>query len=163
MADAEGPKFCNFCDHNFPRPGEFACDSCLPKLKALMEVTGVVDHTASSTSYSPSISFKNVKLTTDYPGEAVVAIDGSGASGVQKPFRFDGQGKCIVCDELTTNTLVCVECSEAIHLARKIRNDNAGEFLHLFQDEGFVALMNFVASSGVKKYMEAEIERFREG
>lgn len=162
MTDAEGPKFCNFCDHNFPRPGEFACDDCLPKLKALMVATTVLDSDPASVDYSPSIQFTNVKLSSDYPGEAIVAIDGTGAAGVQKPFKFDGQGKCIVCDELTTNTLVCVECSEAIRLARKIRSDSAGEFLHLFQDEGFVALMKFVASNSVRKYMEGEIERFRE-
>lgn len=141
---------------------EFACQKCQPKLKALMDATIVLDPGPAYEDFSPSIGLKNVKLSSDYPGEAIVAIDGSGASGVQKPFKFDGQGKCMVCAELTTNTLVCSECTLAIQLARQIRNDNAGEFLHLFQDEGFVALMNFVASNSVKKYMEAEIERFRE-
>lgn len=157
----EEPYFCNFCQTNYPDEGEFACWECQPKLAALMK--SVVALQPDSPIYSPSIGLKNVRFSTDYPGEAIVAIDGSGASGVQKPFKFDGQGKCIVCDELTTNTLVCEECSGAIHLARKMRNDNTGEFLHLFQDEGFIALMKFVASNSVKQYMEDEIERFREG
>jgi hypothetical protein len=127
-----------------------------------MEATVPLLHGAAYEGFPPSIEFKNVKLSSDYPGEAVVAIDGTGSSGVQKAFKFDGQGKCIVCSELATDSLVCAPCTGAISLARRIMNDNAGEFLHLFQDEGFVALMEFVASGAVKKYMEAEIERFRE-
>lgn len=111
-----------------------------------------------SYEYEPSIEFKNVKLSSDYPGDAIIAIDGSGAAGVQKPFKFDGQGKCIICTELTTNSLVCRECAAAINQARQIRGDGVGEFLHLFQDEGFVALLKFVASNAVRKYMEAEID-----
>lgn len=122
---------------------------------------GITVENVDSGTYDPSIEIKNVKLTTDYPGEAVVAIDGTGAAGVQKPFKFDGQGKCIVCDELTTDSIVCKPCKGAIRLARRIMNDDAGEFLNLFQDEGFIALLKFVSSNAVRKYMEAEIEHIR--
>ncbi len=163
MADTEGPKFCHFCDHNFPRPGEFACDDCLPKLKALMVATTVLDSGEAHRDFSPSIQFKNVKLSSDYPGEAIIAIDGTGAQGVQKPFKFDGQGKCIVCAELTTNALVCFECTEGIQLARNLRTRTlAREWIDVMNDEGLVALMKFVSSNAVKKYMEAEIEQFGE-
>ncbi len=156
------PQICDFCQVNYPVDGEYACWECQPKLTALMKST-IALH-SDSASYSPSIGFKNVKLSTDYPGEAIIAIDGSGASGVQKPFKFDGQGKCIVCDELTTDSLVCQQCTQAIKLARAMNSPqvNAEDFLRLFQDEGFVALMKFVASNSVKKYMEDEIERFRD-
>lgn len=159
----DGPKFCDFCDNNFPRPGEFACDDCLPKLKALMVATTVLDPGEAHREFSPSIEFKNVKLSSDYPGEAIVAIDGNGAQGVQKPFKFDGQGKCIVCSELTTNALVCHECTGAIQLARNLKSrTDSTEWIDIMSDEGLVALLRFVSSNSVRKYMEAEIEQFRE-
>lgn len=157
--DEESP-YCNFCQHVSILEGMFYCDECRDKLEALMKATTVLQY--PEYQYEPSIQFKNVKLSSDYPGEAIVAIDGSGAAGVQKPFRFDGQGKCIICSELTTDALVCVECQGAMQLARQIRNDNAGEFLVLFQDEGFIALLKYVSSSAVMKYMEAEIDGFGE-
>lgn len=157
QGDPESP-YCKFCHHNSIEEGAFSCDDCDDKLEALMKATTALE--TPSYQYEPSIEFKNVKLSTDYPGEAVVAIDGSGAAGVQKPFRFDGQGKCVICDELTTDMLVCALCKGGVSLARQIMSDNAGEFLHLFQDEGFVALMKFVASGAVRQYMEAEIDDF---
>ncbi len=163
------PEYCGLCDTNFPPEGELYCWECWGKLKVLMKVTTNLDPgnpTTPGSIYSPSVEFKNVKLSSDYPGEAIVAIDGSGATGVQKPFAFDGQGKCIVCAELTTDALVCAECTDAIYLARNIKNasptGSTDEFIALFQDEGFIALMKFVASNAVKGYMEAEIEQFRE-
>jgi hypothetical protein len=150
---------CNFCQSNPVDLDEYACWDCMEKLKGLMK--GITVENVDSGTYDPSIEIKNVKLTTDYPGEAVVAIDGTGAAGVQKPFKFDGQGKCIVCDELTTDSIVCKPCKGAIRLARRIMNDDAGEFLNLFQDEGFIALLKFVSSNAVRKYMEAEIEHIR--
>ncbi len=157
---------CDFCMLHVREEDEFACDRCQPKLKVLMEATIVLDPISPAhADLSPSIGLKNVKLSSDYPGEAIVAIDGSGALGVQKPFKFDGQGKCIVCAELTTNALVCTECTDAIYLARNMKNASSSgstdEFIALFQDEGFIALMKFVASNSVRKYMEAEIEQFR--
>jgi hypothetical protein len=150
---------CNFCQSYPVDLDEYACWDCMEKLKGLMK--GITVENVDSGTYDPSIEIKNVKLTTDYPGEAVVAIDGTGAAGVQKPFKFDGQGKCIVCDELTTDSIVCKPCKGAIRLARRIMNDDAGEFLNLFQDEGFIALLKFVSSNAVRKYMEAEIEHIR--
>ncbi len=150
---------CRFCQVASTDDDEYACWDCQDRLKGLMRAITVEN--VNSGAYGPSIEIKNVKLTTDYPGEAVVAIDGTGAAGVQKPFKFDGQGKCIVCDELTTDLLVCVECTGAIKLARRMRSDEAGEFLNLFQDEGFIALLKFVSSNAVRKYMEAEIEHIR--
>ncbi len=163
----KGSPYCNFCQHNSIAEDEYACWECQKKLTVLMKVT--TDLTADTTiapAYSPSIQFKNVKLSTDYPGQAIVAIDGSGSTGVQKPFQFDGQGKCIVCDELTTNTLVCTECRNGISLARVLNTSGGGheftEFASLFGDESFIALLRFVASNAVRKYMEAEIDNFGE-
>ncbi len=157
-------EYCDFCAENKIQEGEYACWECQAKLKVLMR--SVSDLAPGSPSVSPSIEFKNVKFTSDYPGQAIIAIDGSGASGVQKPFQFDGQGKCIVCDELTTDTMVCTQCTDAVYLARNIKNasptGSTDELVILLQDEGFLALMKFVASNSVKKYMEAEIEQFRE-
>ncbi len=160
MTTNEESPYCPFCQHVTIEEGEFACRECQDKLEALMKSTAVLDY--PEYQYEPSIQFKNVKLSSDYPGEAIVAIDGSGAAGMQKAFKFDGQGKCIVCAEVATDSLVCEECTGAIQLARRIRNDNAGEFLMLFQDEGFIALLKYVSSSAVMKYMEEEIDGFRE-
>ncbi len=152
--------YCNFCQSLTIDVGDFCCGPCREKISALMVATKALEHD-KGTNYEPSIQFKNVKLATDYPGEAVVVIDPGGAAGVQKPFKFDGQGKCIICTELTNDSLVCRQCAAAINLARQIGNDGAGEFLHLFQDEGFIALLKFVASNAVRKYMEAEIDDLR--
>jgi hypothetical protein len=157
--DQESP-YCPFCQHVSILEGMFACSECQDKLEVLMKVTKVLDY--PEYQYEPSIEFKNVRLSSDYPGEAIVAIDGSGAAGMQKAFRFDGQGKCLVCDEVATNSLICSPCKGAISVARKIMTDSAGEFLHLFQDEGFIALLRFVSSNAVRKYMEAEIDGFGE-
>ena len=161
QGDLKSP-YCNFCHHNSIEEGAFSCDPCEDKLEALMKATTALK--TPSYQYEPSIQFKNVKLSSDYPGEAIVAIDGSGAAGVQKPFQFDGQGKCIVCDELTTNTLVCHECRDGISLARVLNTSGGGheftEFASLFGDESFIALLRFVASNAVRKYMEAEIDDF---
>jgi hypothetical protein len=148
--------YCNFCHHNSIAEGAFACEDCEDKLEALMKATTALD--TPSYQYEPSIQFKNVKLSSDYPGEAIVAIDGTGAAGVQKPFQFDGQGKCIVCNELTTNTLVCTECRDGISLARTLRTSAAGDWIDVMSDESLVALLRFVASNAVRKYMEAEID-----
>ena len=158
--DPTGDPTCRVCETYINTSGEFACYECMEKLKALMTSVTALDPGPAYESYSPSIEFKNVKLSSDYPGEAIVAIDGTGASGVQKPFKCDGQGKCIICSELTTDTLVCLECRESIDLVRQINRDRRLDFLILFQDEGFIALLKFVSSNAVKKYMEAEIEQF---
>ncbi len=161
MAD---PEYCNFCAENILQEGEYACWDCQAKLKALMRATS--DLAPDTPTYSPSIELKNVKLSSDYPGQAIVAIDGTGAAGVQKPFQFDGQGKCIVCDELTTNTLVCLLCRDAVQLARGIAKatspDAVEKFIDVMMDEGTVALLRFVTTNAMKKYMEAEIEQFGE-
>ena len=160
------PEYCHLCDTNFPSEDELYCYECMDKLRALMKATTPLESGSPVTPapvYSPSIQFKNVRLSSDYPGEAIIAIDGTGAAGVQKPFKFDGQGKCIVCEELTTDAMVCQECTDAIYLTRTfLHNKSVTDFLELFGDEGFVALLKFVSSNAVRKYMEAEIEQFGE-
>lgn len=167
--DPTGDPTCRVCENYINTTGEFACYECMAKLKALMTSVTALDGASTSApsyAYSPSIELKNVRLSTDYPGEAIVAIDGSGATGVQKPFKFDGQGKCIVCDELTTDTLVCHMCRDAIELARGIAKgadpDAVEKFVDVMMDEGTVALLRFVTTNAMKKYMEAEIEQFGE-
>lgn len=113
---------------------------------------------------SNALKIFNASFSTDFAGaRAVIAIDGRGSPGVQKPIAVDGQVKCIVCDEWSEFHLICEECRTAVNFARSIKHfSNWEETLAILEREEVIALLKFVSSNAVRRYLEDEIGRFGE-
>jgi len=167
MTDEAKP-VCGWC---LSASSQTPCLRCEEKIFAVMKNVRVLNPTRHAPSPNEhgwdgadAMKLYNASFSTNIEGApAVIAIDGRGAPGVQKPIAVDGQVKCIVCDEWSEFHLICEECRTAVNFARSIKHfSNWEETLEILEREEVVALLKFVSSNAVRRYLEDEIGRFGE-
>lgn len=134
----------------------YLCDDDRKKLIALLGSVRIID--------PPFIQLNDIKLGTSITGtQYVVAIDGKGVHGWQRPFGIDGSVKCMVCDGLSQSLPVCDDCRAAILAFRMIHTDreknNAVESLiNAFTNTKLKAFFELAGEAAFEKWMAKELE-----
>ncbi len=107
------------------------------------------------------IQLNNVKLGTNISGtQYVVAIDGSGVAGWQRPFGIDGAVKCMVCDGISYNNPVCDECRGAILAFRMASNEveTIEKVVRFFTNNKLQAFFELAGEKAFEEWMARELE-----
>lgn len=106
-----------------------------------------------------AVSIKNAKLVvTDHNMQHIVVLGSSHASGWQKPIGIDATVKCIICEEMSVNDLICEECKTAIMFVRGSKSLQAmGDFI-----DKFPVMAEAVSKGLLQKWIEDQIEEMEE-
>ena len=136
-------------------------------LKQILKLVSVYEH------YDPKfgqvireLRLKNVALLTDIVGaSSVVVVDGTQAPGVQRPFDMRGPTKCLVCDEYSTEGVICDNCKMAIKWARTTNapppTRETLDLLKKVNDAGLLDALILMNKENIKKWMETETEEMK--
>jgi predicted amidophosphoribosyltransferase len=151
------------------------CDTCRRTLKAIVDNVRPIPHVAYS-----ALELRNIRLSTDIHGaSAVVSIDGSSNIGVQRPFRIEGDHKCLCCDSYMSHSEdqpLCSACTKAISWATTVSEgegvqdliwlsvyrDQLDTIVQLSKEGKLMKLLEALSDDAIRSWVEKEIATLTE-
>ena len=144
---------CIVCEIEKGSGPNFICGRDRGKIRALLRSVQVL--------HADFIQLNNVKLGTDVTGtEYVVAIDGTGVAGWQRPFGINGYVKCMICDGLAQHNPVCEDCRGAILAFRTVADQAQAldKIVQFFTNSKLQAFFQLAGERAFGEWMARELE-----
>lgn len=132
------------------------CTSCLTLSRLIRLTTAPGNQT---------VTFANVGVKTDLEGAvAVLAVDGRGAPGMQRVIQVSGQVKCLLCDEVAVDSVICERCNAAVQFIREVQRkftvaglQDFGGHLAELEGSGLMALLQLVTIDALTEWWKNQI------